>query len=271
MVMGRLLEGMTPSCRLAGDTQVQACHSGVEVPPDFVSTQNAIQEETGDADRIQHALLRRSEMTPPNWFRLVRVRLGPALKASLPSRAIAFVPPLVTLIAYSLALPLTHSAQGAFVVAFVAGYGTQAWLRLPGLAKGEAVSMFGPESAVVVPLVVVALMVIFGQPIGCLRVFSVFAGMRAVILADELWRKRQRERYMQRLWPNTGDHRSDNLLASVFLVWSLVQIVLIEVVIAHGNLLFWLIFAAFANTLIVIVDRILVQLIVPPRDDADTA
>jgi hypothetical protein len=206
-------------------------------------------------------------MTLFNRLRLNVVTFGWVLQASLPNKAMAFVPALLTLVAYALAVPLTKTADGAFVVAFITGYGAHAWLRLPGLVKGEAVAMFGAESAVIIPLTLVALMVAIGNPIGCLRVFSVFAALRALMLADDLWRGRYD--CLQRLWPDPEYRHCDALLTQAFLVWSLAQILLIELVIAGGHLTLWLAFAALANVLMGTVDRILVQVVLLQHKDLD--
>jgi hypothetical protein len=204
-------------------------------------------------------------MTPIKRFRLAIWTCDWVLRKSLPNQATAFGPALVTLVSYAIAVRLGMDAEGAFVTAFIMGYGMHAWLRLPGLVKGEAVAMFGPESAVVIPLILVALMVAIGQPIGCLRVYSVFALMRTLILADDLWNGRYE--YVQRLWPDSQYRPSDRLMTRAFLAWCLAQIALTEIVIAGGTLAVWLAFAALAPVFISTVDRVLVKVVLMQRKD----
>jgi hypothetical protein len=207
-------------------------------------------------------------MTLIRRLRLNLLTMGWALRASFPNTAMAFVPALITFVAFALAVPLTKTVDGAFVVAFITGYGAHAWLRLPGLAKGDAVAMFGSETAVIIPVVIMAIMVVIGQPVGCLRVFSVFAAVRALMLADDLWRRRFT--YVQSIWPDARYRASDAMMAQAFLVWNLGQILLIEIVIFSGNLVFWLAFAAFAHILTGTVNRMLETSVLLQRKDLQT-
>lgn len=189
--------------------------------------------------------------------------LGWVLEQSLPEKVSALIPALVTLLVYPIARHLMADDRGAFVVAFMAGYGTHTWINLPTMAKSEAASVFGSEAAVIIPLVLIAALVGIGEPIGCMRVFTVVAAARALILADDL--RTGRFELVQRTYKQKEYRAADELLTKVLCLWCGVIVVLVELVIASNSLPLWLAFAALANLVFAIIERALAVTILLQR------
>jgi hypothetical protein len=175
------------------------------------------------------------------------------LGRSLPTSAAALIPALVTLLVYPVARHLMTDDGGAFVVAFMAGYGTFTWINLPSMVQSEAASVFGSEAAVIIPLMLIAALVGLGEPKDCMRVFTVIAAARALILADDL--RRGRFDLVQRTYSAPEYRASDALLTKVLCVWCGVIVALVEGVIASNSMPVWLAFAALANSAFGIVER----------------
>jgi hypothetical protein len=214
---------------------------------------------------LAHIINQVWHMTRLNRLRLAMWTCVWVLQESMPKAASAFAPAIVTLLTYPVALHLAATDGGAFVVAFMAGYGTHAWLNLPVMVKSEAVSVFGSEAAVVLPLILIAAMVGIGEPVGCLRIFTVLAILRALILADDLWDEKYQ--LVQRMFKDPRYRASDAVMTKALLVWCIMMVLLVEVVIATDNLTVWLAFAALANLFITAVERALVTIVLLQRKD----
>lgn len=162
------------------------------------------------------------------------------------------LPPLLAFVSFPVLQAMGAEEVNAFLIALMLGFGLRVWIALPAMVHKIIQRNWSLWLALILPLAMMGLVLLFQSPAAGLRVVTLYLVLRILVLALDM--SDGSADVIPRLfaWPEVRPH--DHVLTRVFILRDLAMILLAETVIATGSVpailtlaVFWPVLHGFAD------------------------